>query len=152
MQNFFLRQLKSASYRICASFGPSLLQSLLFLSPTPYGPLSLLFVHIFDHLRLPRPSHPRRWRSLLARRKSTNIRSSLRLTTEPPLSFCDSRNPLILHLNESADRSCATRLLARRLLVGGQVETDEEEEITAEDTDTSESSKLFTSAAADVGQ
>lgn len=103
------------------------------------------------HLRLPRPSHPWRRRSLLARSISTHIRPGLRLTAEPPLSFCDSWNPLILHLDKRANRSGATGLLARRLLVGSQVETDEEEEITAENTDTSESGKFFTGTAAGIG-
>ena len=54
-------------------------------------------------------------------------------------------------LAHAADGLAATRALAV-LPVGGEVEGDEEEEVRGQDTNTSESGKLLTSAGANVGK
>ena len=68
-------------------------------------------------------------------------------TAESPLDLLGSGEGLILHLNESAGSASAT--LLDRLLVGGDVESDEEDEVAGQDAHASERSELL--AGADTG-
>ena len=63
---------------------------------------------------------------------------------ESPLDLLGSGEGLILHLNESAGSASAT--LLDRLLVGGDVESDEEDEVAGQDAHASERSELLASA------
>ena len=66
-----------------------------------------------------------------------------------PAGFTDSRDLLILHLNQRAGSPAAA--LGNGLLVCGEVETDEEEEVRGDDNHSGDSSELLTSALAQVG-
>jgi len=70
-------------------------------------------------------------------------------TAEAAASLLQSGNLLVLHLNESALGAWAT--LNRRLLVGGKVERDEEQQVAGQNANSSNSSKLLTSAGARIG-
>lgn len=70
-------------------------------------------------------------------------------TAESSSSLAHSRNLLILHLDKSA--SCPGPTLLLGLVVGGDVEGDEEQEVRAEDGHASKGGKLLTGAGAHVG-
>ena len=68
-------------------------------------------------------------------------------TAESPLDLLGSGEGLILHLNESAGSASAA--LLNRFLVGGDVESDEENEVAGQDAHAGERSELL--AGADAG-
>ena len=69
---------------------------------------------------------------------------------ESPLDLLGSGEGLILHLNESAGSASAT--LLDRLLVGGDVESDEENEVAGQDAHASERSEFLAGAPAGIGE
>jgi len=79
--------------------------------------------------RLARPRDTWRRGGLLATGKDAGVRLALSSGTELPPRLGDGGNLLILHLDEGLDGSCPAMGLACRLLVRGEVETDEEQEI-----------------------
>lgn len=82
---------------------------------------------------------------------SSTVREDLSRTGcgKAPAGFTDSRDLLILHLNQRAGSPAAA--LGDGLLVCGEVETDEEEEVRGDDNHSGDSSELLTSALAQVG-
>ena len=66
-----------------------------------------------------------------------------------PAGFANSGYLLVLHLNQRACSPAAA--LGHRLLVGGEVEGEEEEEVRGDDADTGDGSELLASALAHVG-
>jgi hypothetical protein len=65
-------------------------------------------------------------------------------TAESPLDLLGGREGLILHLDQGAGSAAAT--LLNRLLVGGDVESNEQDEVAGQDAHTSERSELLTGA------
>ena len=66
-----------------------------------------------------------------------------------PAGFTNSRYLLVLHLDQRAGSPAAA--LGHRLLVRGEVEGEEEEEVRGDDADTGDGGELLTSALAHVG-
>lgn len=65
-------------------------------------------------------------------------------TAESPLDLLGGREGLILHLDQGAGSAAAT--LLNGLLVGGNVESDEQNEVAGQDAHTSERGELLTGA------
>lgn len=77
------------------------------------------------------------------------IAKCMRTDREPAAGFTDGRNLLILHLDQSA-RSPTTALWYR-LLVGGKVEQNEENQVRRDNADSGNSGELFSSTLAGIG-
>jgi hypothetical protein len=69
---------------------------------------------------------------------------------QTPASFADSRHLLVLHLNQRTGSPAAA--LGHRLLVCGEVEGEEQEQVRGDDADSGNGSELLASALAHVGQ
>ena len=69
---------------------------------------------------------------------------------EPATRFTNCRYLLILHLDQSTGGPTAA--LGHRLLVGREVESDEEEQVRRDDADTGDGRELFTSTLARIGK
>ena len=67
-----------------------------------------------------------------------------------PAGFTNSRYLLVLHFHKRAGSTTAA--LGNGLLVGGEVEGEEEEQVRRDDANARDSSKLLTSTLAHVGQ
>lgn len=82
----------------------------------------------------------------------TGVAISKRMCTlaEASLSLTNRRNLLILHLHER--RSSPAAALGHRLLIGGDVESDEEEEVGRDDEDARDGGELLAGALASVGE
>jgi hypothetical protein len=95
-------------------------------------------------------SAPRRTSSW-ARTCGDSVRDGLANTAsrKTPAGFANSRYLLVLHLHQRACSPAAA--LGHWLLVRGEVEGEEEEEVRSDDADTGNGSKLLASALAHVG-
>ena len=69
---------------------------------------------------------------------------------EPAPCFTNRRYLLVLHLDQSTGSPAAA--LGHRLLVGGKVEEDEEEEVRREDADTGDGGEFLAGALTHVGK
>lgn len=78
------------------------------------------------------------------------ISKCVRTLAEAPLRLTNRGDRLILHLNKGGRRPTAP--LRHRLLVCGQVESDEEEQVRCYDTDSGDSGEFLAGASAGVGE